>query len=83
MPFLKLYKSRHPEYLYAGISHERQLTYNLKSGRRCEQNMGRTTVQRTLLGIIRTFQKPTYNIHDIGGIGLLNKLRLNFNALNE
>ena len=28
-------------------------------------------------------QKPTYNIHDIAGIRLLTKLRLNFSALNE
>ena len=36
-----------------------------------------------LLGIIRPAQKPTYNIHDIAGIRLLTKLRLNFSALNE
>ena len=36
-----------------------------------------------MLGIIRPAQKPTYNIHDIAGITLLTKLRLNFSALNE
>ena len=39
--------------------------------------------KRKLLGIIRPAQKPTYNIHDIAGIRLLTKLRLNFSALNE
>ena len=39
--------------------------------------------KRKLLGIIRPTQKPTYNIHDIVGIRLLTKLRLNFSALNE
>ena len=39
--------------------------------------------KRKLQGIIRPAQKPTYSIHDIAGIRLLTKLRLNFSALNE
>ena len=34
--------------------------------------------KRKLLGIIRPAQKPTYSIHDIAGIRLLTKLRVNF-----